>query len=190
MHTLHKYRFVSGFRLESLLPWPVLVFFQISNYLRLFIMAFGCPRALVMTELKPTEYFLCSLFCQLFVFFVVVLLNVWAACSYTVVVIVSGSICHLLHSGCYTGQQGIMGKLEDGVGSKLLHWVHCKLLRFTATFGWYGRAGGERMRILYSASVDALQGSEAHPLSRPSFKHFAGYTGCFCFGIYLLFCFV
>ena len=83
-----------------------------------------------------------------------------------------------------------MGKLEDGVGSKLLHWVHCKLLQFTATFGWYGRAGGERMRILYSASVDALQGSEAHPLSRPSFKHFAGYTGCFCFGIYLLFCFV
>ena len=67
MHTLHKYRFVSGFRLEALLPWPVLVFFfQISNYLRLFLMAFGCPRALVMTELKPTEYFLCCLFCQLF----------------------------------------------------------------------------------------------------------------------------
>ena len=28
MHTLHKYCFVSGFRLEALLPWPVLAFFK------------------------------------------------------------------------------------------------------------------------------------------------------------------
>ena len=98
----------------------------------------------------------------------------------------------LLHrvAGYYGQAGGWCGQQATTLGSLLLQWVHCKLLRFTATFGWYGRAGGERMRILYSASVDALQGSEAHPLSRPSFKHFAGYTGCFCFGIYLLFCFV
>ena len=76
-------------------------------------MAFGCPQALVMTELKSTEYFLCCIFCQLFVFFVVVLLNVWAACS-------------------YTGSGHCVGQYMPFATQWLLHRVA----------GYYGQAGG------------------------------------------------
>ena len=59
------------------------------------------------------------------------------------------------------GVGGGMGKLlhpADGLGG--LHKVWC---------WWYGLGRGERMQILYTASVDALPGSETQPLSRPSF---------------------
>ena len=58
---------------------------------------------------------------------------------------------------CYTvdATLGIMGEL--------LLWAGL----------WYGRATGERMNILYTASVDALPGSDAQPLSGPSFKNFS-----------------
>ena len=116
-------------------------------------MAFGCPRALVMTELKPTEYFLCSLFCQLFVFFVVVLLNVWAACSYTG----SGGHCvgqympfatqWLLHrvAGYYGQAGGWCGQQATTLGTLQATTVYCYIRMVWAS--WRGTNAHSLQRL-------------------------------------------
>ena len=82
----------------------------------------------------------------------------------------------LLHSGCSIGQTTSVGRAmvwasyyceQSGGMGELLLWL----------VWWYGRATGERMQILYTASVDALPGSEAQPLSRPTYSHIC-WTTC------------
>ena len=128
-------------------------------------MAFGCPQALVMTELKSTEYFLCCIFCQLFVFFVVVLLNVWAACSYTGSGHCVGQYMPFATQWLLHRVAGYYGQAATIVSTRRMVWAASYYIGYIASY--YGL-------LLHSDGMGELEGNECAFFTAPLLMRYKG----------------
>ena len=159
MHTLHKYRFVSGFRLESLLPWPVLVFFSNLKLFKIIYNGIWLPSGSGHDGTKTNGifpvFFILSVVC--------IFCCCFAQCLGSLLLYGQWSLCRAVYAICYT--------VAATPGSRVL-WASWRMV-WAASY-YIGYIASYYGLLLHSDGMGELEGNECAFFTAPLLMRYKG----------------